>query len=83
MSKIYIGGLPYSTSEDELREFFSAHGSITDTVVIRDRETGRSRGFGFVTFSSAAEAEAACSEKNGADMGGRTLKVSIAQDRGR
>ena len=82
MTKIYIGGLPYSATESELRDEFTQYGNIQDAVVITDRETGRSRGFGFVTFSDAGEATAAC-EKNGADMGGRTLKVSIAQDRRR
>ena len=82
MTKIYIGGLPYSTTELELKDEFAQYGNILDAVVITDRETGRSRGFGFVTFGDASEATAAC-EKNGTEMGGRTLNVSIAQDRRR
>lgn len=78
-SKIYVGNLSYQTSEDDLRDFFGKFGSIEHLTIIMDRETGRSKGFGFITYSSSQEANAAL-EVNGQDLDGRTLKVNIARD---
>ena len=78
---IYVGNLPYSTREEDLREVFEAHGNVENVKIIRDRETGRSRGFGFVEMSTDEETNAAISALNGSELGGRTLKVSISKPR--
>ncbi len=78
---IYVGNLPYSTREEDLREVFEAHGNVENVKIIRDRETGRSRGFGFVEMSTDEETNAAISALNGSDLGGRTLKVSLSKPR--
>ena len=84
MSKrLYVGNLPFSTTNDELKELFSAHGEVTSANVITDRDTGRSRGFGFVTFDDGEAASRAISEMDGQDLDGRTIKVNEAQDRPR
>ena len=80
MSKIYAGNLPFSVDEDKLRELFSQFGTVEDVAVIRDRDTGRSRGFGFVQMPDA-EAQEAISSLNGNDMDGRTLRISEARPR--
>ena len=80
-SKLYVGGLSYSTSSQQLREHFSACGQVTSADVISDRETDRSRGFGFVEFSTEAEAQAAIKQFDGQQLDGRTLKVNVAKDR--
>ena len=80
-SKLYVGGLSYSTSSQQLREHFSACGQVTSADVISDRETDRSRGFGFVEFSTDAEAQAAIKQFDGQELDGRTLKVNVAKDR--
>lgn len=80
-NKLYVGGLPYATTNDELKAHFEAAGPVVEAVVITDRETGRSRGFGFVTMETAEGAEAAISQFDGSDLGGRTLKVNPAQSR--
>ncbi len=80
MSKIYAGNLPFSVDEDKLRELFSQFGTVEDVAVIRDRETGRSRGFGFVQMPDA-EAQEAIASLNGNDMDGRTLRISEARPR--
>jgi RNA recognition motif-containing protein len=80
--KLYVGNLPFSTTEDELRAAFESHGSVTSVNVITDRETGRSRGFGFVEMEDASAADAATRALDGSDMGGRTLRVNEAHDRG-
>jgi len=77
--KLYIGNLPFSATENDLREVFGAHGTVTDAIVMMDRVTGRSRGFGFVTFSSPEEGKAAIAALSGADMGGRNLTVNEAR----
>ena len=77
--KIYVGNLSYTTSEDELREFFSQYGNIEDIKLIIDFATGRSKGFGFITFGSARDCESAIAA-NGVDLGGRKLKVNIARE---
>ena len=73
-SKIYVGGLPYSATEQELSDLFGRHGAVASARIITDKFTGQSRGFGFVEMSSDSEAQAAITALNGAEMGGRTLK---------
>ena len=81
-NKLYVGNFPYSVDEAQLRSLFSTYGDITDLAVIMDRETGRPKGFAFVTFASQAAAESAL-ELNGRDLGGRPLKVNMAMERER
>ena len=78
---IYVGNLPFSTTEDELRETASEHGEVTSCSVIRDRDTGRSRGFGFLEMPNDDEAQALIAGLNGKDMGGRALTVNEARPR--
>ena len=78
-SKIYVGGLPYSATEQQLSDLFGAHGAVASARIITDKFTGQSRGFGFVEMSSDSEAQAAISALNGSDMGGRTLTVNEAR----
>jgi RNA recognition motif-containing protein len=78
-NKLYVGGLPYSVTEDSLEELFSAHGTVESAKVITDRMTGRSRGFGFVEMSSQEEAQAAIDKLNGSDLEGRSLTVNEAK----
>lgn len=80
MKSIYVGNLPFSASEDEVRELFSAHGDVKEVRMITDRETGRPRGFGFVRMDPA-EADAAIEALNGTELDGRTLRINEAQDR--
>ena len=82
---IYVGNLPYTISEDGLRELFEAHGTVTSARIITDRETGRSRGFGFVEMADAEGGEKAIEELNRQEYEGRTLVVNEARpkaDRG-
>ncbi len=81
MMKLYVGNLPYGVGDDELRSMFEEHGSVRSAKVIMDRETGRSRGFGFVEFGSAGEGESAMSALNGTQMDGRRLVVNEARPR--
>ncbi|CAI7606794.1 hypothetical protein N7455_008691 [Penicillium solitum] len=81
MSKIYVGNLSWHTSDESLRAAFGEFGNIVDSIVMVDRETGRSRGFGFVTFSSAEEAEAAINALNEQDLDGRRIRVNLANAR--
>lgn len=78
-SKIYVGGLPYAATEEQLSDLFAAHGSVESARVITDKFTGQSRGFGFVEMASAEEAQKAISALNGTEMGGRTLTVNEAR----
>jgi len=78
MKNIYVGNLPFSATEEELREMFGAHGEVARTSIITDRETGRSRGFGFVEMPDDSSAQAAIEALNGKDMGGRPLTVNEA-----
>jgi RNA recognition motif-containing protein len=78
-SKIYVGGLPYSATEQQLSDLFAAHGAVTSARIITDKFTGQSRGFGFVEMSSDSEAQAAITALNGSEMGGRTLTVNEAR----
>ena len=80
--RLYVGNLPFSTTEDELRDVFEQHGSVNSVRVITDRETGRSRGFGFVEFDEASAADDAIRALDGTEMGGRNLRVNEAQERG-
>jgi RNA recognition motif-containing protein len=79
--KLYVGNIPFSTTEDELRAAFERHGSVASVNVITDRETGRPRGFAFVEMDDASAAEAAMSALDGSELGGRSLRVNEAQDR--
>ncbi len=78
---IYVGNLPFTTSDDDLRDMFAAHGNVDSARVIMDRETGRSRGFGFVEMASDGEAQAAISALNGTNFDGRSLTVNEARPR--
>ena len=77
--KIYVGNMSFNTNEEELRDLFSQYGAVSDVAVISDRETGRPRGFGFVTMDNDAEANAAIAALNGQEIGGRTLTVNEAK----
>jgi len=81
LNRLYVGNLPYSTTEEELREAFSAFGTVLSSTIIVDRESGRSKGFGFVEMSTEEEATAAMNAMNNADFGGRTLRVDKARPR--
>ena len=78
---IYVGNLSYGMSEDELRQAFAAHGEVSSAKILMDRETGRSRGFGFVEMPNQSEAEAAIAQLNGKDVGGRPLRINEARPR--
>jgi len=80
-NKLYVGGLPYATTEDELEDLFAEHGTVESVRVITDRMTGRSKGFGFVEMSSSEEAEVAAEKLNNSDLEGRTLVVNEARPR--
>lgn len=79
--KIYIGNLPFTATESDLRSLFEPHGDIASVNVITDRETGRARGFAFVEMEEADDASKAIRALDGADMGGRDIKVNEAQDK--
>ena len=77
--KLYVGNLAYSVNEDALRELFSSHGEIEEVVIIKDKFSGNSKGFGFVTFKDDAAGNSAISALNGKDFEGRELKVNEAK----
>jgi len=79
--KLFVGNLPYSMTDEDLEHTFAEYGSVESAVVIRDRETGRSRGFGFVEMASSEEAEAAQKALDGSDVDGRPLRVNEAHPR--
>lgn len=79
--QIYAGNLSYRMTEDSLRELFEQHGEVTSVKVIRDRETGRAKGFGFVEMSDKEEAENAIKKLDGAEVEGRNIKVNFAKPR--
>ena len=79
--RLYVGNLPYQMTEDELAQVFTQAGEVADVAIIVDRETGRSKGFGFVEMAEDAAAAAALQQLNGAQVGGRTLKVAEANER--
>jgi RNA recognition motif-containing protein len=78
---IYVGNLSYGMSEDELRDAFGAFGEVSSVKILMDRETGRSRGFGFVEMPNNSEAETAIAQLNGKDVGGRALRINEARPR--
>jgi RNA recognition motif-containing protein len=78
---IYVGNLSYGMSEDELRDAFGAFGEVSSVKILMDRETGRSRGFGFVEMPNKSEAETAIAQLNGKDVGGRPLRINEARPR--
>jgi RNA recognition motif-containing protein len=80
-NKLYVGNLPFSTTEEDLRSLFTQAGAVVSVSLIKDRETGRSRGFAFVEFGSQAEAEKAVSLFNNTQLDNRTLKVNLARPR--
>jgi len=80
--KLFVGGLSWNTNDDGLRDAFERFGDIVEAKVITDRESGRSRGFGFVTFANDDAAASAINEMNGAQLDGRTIKVNEAEDKG-
>ena len=82
MTKIYVGNLPFSATEDSVRTLFAQHGTVESVALIMDRDTGRPRGFGFVEMPRA-DAARAIQNLNGQDMGGRPLRVNEAQDKPR
>ncbi len=78
---IYVGNLPFNTSEEDLRQIFAAYGQVDSAAIIKDKMTGRSRGFGFVEMANDAEAREAIAGLNGTEMDGRTLTVNEARPR--
>src|SRR5256886_14116646 len=79
MKNLYVGNLPHNTTEAELRNAFEAHGAVEKITLVTDRETGRSRGFGFVEMTNASEADKAIAALNGTDLGGRPLTINEAK----
>ncbi len=85
MKKLFVGNIPHSTTEAELRSLFEQHGAIEQVSIVTERDTGRSRGFAFVEMTDSAEAEKAIAALNGTQLGGRTLNINEARpktDRG-
>jgi len=80
-TKIYVGNLSFTTSEDELKEFFAQAGTVASVSLIKDRDTGQSKGFAFIEMSNQAEAEKAIQMFNGKQLGSRELKVNMARPR--
>jgi len=81
MSKIYVGNLSWNTTDEILMQTFSQYGPVLDSIVMKDRETGRSRGFGFVTYGSADEANNAITNMDGQPLDGRQVRVNLANQR--
>src|SRR5436853_3274752 len=80
-NKLFVGNLSFNTTENDLQDAFAAHGTVVEANLMMDRSTGRPRGFGFVTMSTEAEAEAATAALNGKEMDGRALTVNAAKPR--
>jgi len=80
-TKLFVGNLSFDTTENDLQDAFAAHGSVTETNLMMDRTTGRSRGFAFITMASPEEAQKAIQSLNGSALGGRTLTVNVARPR--
>lgn len=78
-SKLYVGGLPYSMGDDELSDAFKEHGTVTSATVIKDRDTGQSKGFGFVEMSTDEEAQAAIKALDNQELSGRRIRVNEAR----
>lgn len=81
MAKVYVGNLSWNTTDDGLAHAFSPYGQLTDYIVMKDRDTGRSRGFGFVTFMTQQEADAAIAALNEQELDGRRIRVNMANSR--
>lgn len=81
--KLYVGNIPFGTTEDDLRGVFEQHGSVDSVAVITDRETGRARGFAFVEMADDESAQKAMRSLDGSDLGGRSIRVNEAQERNR
>ena len=79
--KLFVGGLSWETTDDSLRKAFEPYGEITEAKVITDRDTGRSRGFGFVTFAQDEDAKTAISKMHGTSLDGRNITVNEAQEK--
>lgn len=79
--KLFVGGLSWDTTDEGLRQAFASHGEIAEAKVITDRDTGRSRGFGFVTFAQDEEGKEAISKMDGTTLDGKTIKVNEAQEK--
>lgn len=80
-TKLFVGSLPWSVDDQKLQEAFEEHGEVVSAKVIKDRETGRSRGFGFVEMASQESANSAISALNNAELGGRNIVVNVAKPR--
>ncbi len=80
-TKLFVAGISYAMTNDELRDLFAVHGTVESAQIITDRDTNRSKGFGFVEFEDDSAAQAAISALNGKDMDGRPLTVSVAKPR--
>src|SRR5215472_9578261 len=79
MKNLYVGNLPFSTTEEQLRDMFGVHGGVDKVTLMTERETGRFRGFAFVEMTNASEADKAIAALNGTDLGGRTLNINEAK----
>ena len=79
MKKLFVGNIPHSTTETELRGLFEPHGAIEQVSIVTERDTGRSRGFAFVEMTNADEAEKAIAALNGSELGGRALNINEAR----
>jgi RNA recognition motif-containing protein len=80
-NKLFVGNLSFNTTENDLQDTFAAHGAVAEAKIMTDRDTGRSRGFGFVTMSTDEEAQTAMGALNGKNVGDRALTVNIAKPR--
>jgi len=81
MYKLFVGGLPFSLTDEELQDAFAKHGTVASATIIKDRDTGRSKGFGFVEFENDEEGKAAEKALNGTELGGRSITVNQARPR--
>ena len=79
MTKLFVGGLPFDVTEDQLHEMFTAFGQVASAKLITDRDTGRSKGFGFVEMPNDTEAQTAIQKLNGTQVGGRSIAVNVAR----
>tara|TARA_B100000749_G_scaffold280455_1_gene276667 strand:- start:106942 stop:107220 length:279 start_codon:yes stop_codon:yes gene_type:complete len=82
-NKLYVGNLSFQMQEDALKDAFASHGSVVSAKIITDRETGRSKGFGFVEMENEEQAQAAIDGLNGQEVDGRSLRVSVAREQQR
>ncbi len=80
-NKLFVGGLSWGTTDKELKEAFEAYGTVTEAKVIKERDSGRSRGFGFVTFESEEDANSAVDGMNNTELDGRNIRVDFAHDK--